>query len=616
MKKLVLILIIALAVAAVPNSVGAVNHNDKNIYISAVKTQDNDEFIILRNPGQNIEISALIIEFYNSSNKLSEEIKLSDGTFLPGGSILIGNNTARKTDVSFTKNLLPLDGRIRIIMNDDISVENCWGKINCQNRTTGLKSDEYLVSKCDLDDGASQECNSLVRTLTDPTIVFGGWKVNNPDPDPGTVPTDPTNPGGSENPPKPTLNSDCNNLTISEIGANLSNQFIEISNLTDKSLNISGCLLVTNRSAKQFVMPDLILESQSTYLVNISESNLTLSKTTNGQVYLLSSDGRDEIQSVAYPVTKFANSWALVDDEWRVLTNPSPGSINHLEPINLCDGLKLSEIGANLGQQFIELFNNSAYPINIKGCQLMTNRSNVKALSLPDEVIGVDGYKVINITDTELSLTKSTKGEVYLLSSDGEAEIDRIGYENLSKNTSFSLIDGQWLQTYLPTPGEHNKYQEYPNCETGYYRNVETGRCNKIIEPYIQSSCRDGYYRNIETNRCRKIVSSDAALTPCKEGYIRNIETNRCRKITIESDDQKACSEGYERNPETNRCRKIISSAKGNFPVNPDIKTGGNSTWTIGAAILVAMTGSVIVYQYRMEIGRIFRRLIPSRSDA
>ena len=611
-----LMVIVALAVATVPNSAGAVDLNENKIYISAISLQDGDEFVMLQNRGADIDVTTLTLEFYNSSNNLSEKVTLSDGTFLSDSSILISNNAARLPDSGFAKNLLPQSGRVKILLDDEIIAENCWGNVACQNQTTGVKTGEYLVNECNLTEDTPSGCGSLVRTSVLPTIAPGGWKADPVNIDPGTDPVDPVGPINPDNPPGPGLNLDCELLTISEIGANVSDQFIEISNLTDDSLNVKGCLLATNRNAKQFAMPDLNLKSQTTYLVKISETGLTLSKTTAGQVFLLSSDGLNEIQSVSYPAMKSGNSWAFIAETWKNLSKPSPGAINIVEPINLCVGLRLSEIGANLDQQFIELFNDSAEAINIKGCQIMTNRSSVKAFSLPDETINTGSYRVINIAGTELTLTKTTEGEVYLLSSDGELEIDRINYGNLAKGTSFSLLNDQWLQTYSVTPGSTNIYQEYPDCESGYYRNLETGRCNKIIAPTVLSACQDGYYRNLETNRCRKIAESTATLTACKAGYVRNSETNRCRKITTESDGLKACAEGYERNPETNRCRKIISSTEGTFPVNPDAGTGGNLAWTVGATLLVAMTGSVIAYQYRMEIGRTFRRLLPSGSSA
>ena len=98
-----LMVIVALAVATVPNSAGAVDLNENKIFISAISLQDGDEFVMLQNRGADIDVTTLTLEFYNSSNNLSEKVTLSDGTFLSDSSILISNNAARLPDSGFAK---------------------------------------------------------------------------------------------------------------------------------------------------------------------------------------------------------------------------------------------------------------------------------------------------------------------------------------------------------------------------------------------------------------------------------------------------------------------------------------------------------------------------------
>jgi hypothetical protein len=153
------------------------------------------------------------------------------------------------------------------------------------------------------------------------------------------------------------------------------------------------------------------------------------------------------------------------------------------KPVNECEGVRINEIAANSTNQFIELQNVTAQDVLLDGCQLQTNRSATKSYIFGAEIIAAGAYRTILINETELTLTKTTSGIVYLLSSDGLVETDSQAYSNLASDTSWSrLDDGTWWQTYAPTPGVENIIQKYLPCDDGYVRNTDTGRCNKIVE--------------------------------------------------------------------------------------------------------------------------------------
>lgn len=418
----------------------------------------------------------------------------------------------------------------------------------------------------------------------------------------GSLSTDGTNPA-------------CASVKITEIGAypgngNYNRQFIELTNSSNQPISIKGCRLMTNRSTTKYVaFGDETLEPNGMKLLFIDEiEGLLLSKTAAGTVYVLSSDGKVELDIQTYPALKSGTSWWLMGEEWQVSKQPSPGLPNSLPPVNYCDGVKLSEIGANLDEQFVEIVNTSNQAVNLAGCQLMTNRSTTKFFELGEELLEPGSFYVIKISDTSLNLTKTTTGAVYLYASDGELEIDSVKYANLVKDTSWSIIDSEWVQTYAVTPGQPNIFQEYPSCQYGYYRNIETGRCNKVSVAATLAPCAAGYYRNELTNRCRKIAAA-SILTPCKEGQERNPETNRCRKIATTASTLKPCADGYERNAETNRCRKIVSTTAGQFAVEPGSPSSTGSHMLLAAAGVLAATVGILLFQYRMELGQFVRRL-------
>lgn len=305
-------------------------------------------------------------------------------------------------------------------------------------------------------------------------------------------------------------------------------------------------------------------------------------------------------------------------------------------PLNRCEGLRLSEIGANLSddEQFIEVENTSDQVVDLLGCRLATHK-NKNEFIFGEVELRSGEFMSVKIIETELRLIKTTDDVVFLLDSEG-SEIDEVKYQNLKKDTSWSLFDGIWVATYVRTPGETNLYERWLPCEAGYWRNESTGRCNKIAEPLVPTDCgegrernpetgrcrniptprqlapcREGQYRSEETGRCRSIAMLVDSLKPCAEGQFRNPLTNRCKKIASTDDVALAdCGEGRERNPETNRCRNILASTMPTAPFAPvQVTEAAQATygwWALGGVSAAAI--GYASWQWRSEAARLIRR--------
>lgn len=300
--------------------------------------------------------------------------------------------------------------------------------------------------------------------------------------------------------------------------------------------------------------------------------------------------------------------------------------------INFCEGLRVNEIAANVTRQYIELVNDSTRSLALDGCSLYTNRNAVR-YQLPSITLAPSELYTLEIEGTGLTLTKSTTGSVYLLASDGETEVATISYADLSVETSWAYINNEWRQTYDLTPGAMNTYSQYPRCEAGYERNIETGRC-RLVSTATRAlvACRDDQYRSEETNRCRAIAPAGATLVPCKEGQYRSEETNRCRSLAsfvsslkpcaddqfrnpvtnrckrIASTDDASladCGEGRERNPTTNRCRNIVKATptKADFAVQPTTQAAGAmwGWWALGGVTLLALGYAGWEWRYELR---------------
>ena len=335
--------------------------------------------------------------------------------------------------------------------------------------------------------------------------------------------------------------------------------------------------------------------------------------------------------------TDFLSSKGSDNQEIVPYSRPNCKSPEHKpespKELNKCEGLKLSEIASNIDEQFIEIVNSGEKTVITTGCKLTIGDSGVRE-NIGDIELNPGEFLVIKIKSTNLKLPK-TKGKVYLLDEAG-LEIDVAEYEKLAKSSSWSLIDDEWMQTFMITENSENIFKEYPDCQSGYERNV-LGRCVKIAIPPVESPCpvgqyrhpetrrcrkieaektitpcKDGYYRSEETGRCRSIASAAAkTLKPCPEGQFRNSATGRCKKIASTDDIAKECPEGFERNPQTKRCRKIKSA---NMPTvgsaATEVKQVAGATWgwwVFGGVSLLAVGYGI--WQWRWEISQFVRKI-------
>ena len=308
--------------------------------------------------------------------------------------------------------------------------------------------------------------------------------------------------------------------------------------------------------------------------------------------------------------------------------------------LNKCEGLKLSEIASNVDEQFIEIINSGEKTVITTGCKLTVGDSGVRE-NIGNIELNPGEFLTIKIKNTKLKLPK-TKGKVYLLDEAG-SKIDSAEYEKLAKSSSWSLIDDEWMQTFMITENSENIFKEYPDCQSGYERNA-LGKCVKIVIPLVESPCpvgqyrhpetrrcrkieaektitpcKDGYYRSEETGRCRSIASAAAkTLKPCPEGQFRNSSTGRCKKIASTDDIAKECPEGFERNPQTKRCRKIKSASMPTVgSAAAEVKQVAGATWgwwVFGGVSLLAVGYGV--WQWRWEISQFVRKIRESIKSA
>ena len=540
---------------------------------------------------------------------------------------------------------------------------------------------ESVVDKEQIDSNSPSQSSENPETPTENT--------NSPSENPTTNESSKSEPNPESEPPKIDNSSGriAENAPILISKISQDKKYVEIYNPTNQNVNLAGWKIeyYAGSGAKtvgKIFKDEVILANGFLVLSNNKmlasaikfDNNLGLAQ-NDGSVVLSRSDGSvadivgwgNNSKSAGSPIkggvkivwrcfvdgniidsknnsTDFLSSKGFDNQEIVPYSRPNCKSLESKpEPskeLNKCEGLKLSEIASNVDEQFIEIINSGEKTIITTGCKLTVGDSGIRE-NIGDIELKPGEFLTIKIKNTKLKLPK-TKGKVYLLDEAG-SEIDIAGYNNIPKGASWSLVDDEWTRTFAITEGAANIFKEYPDCQSGYERNV-LGRCVKIATPPVESPCpvgqyrhpetrrcrkieavktitpcKDGYYRSEETGRCRSIASAAAkTLKPCPEGQFRNSATGRCKKIASTDDIAKECPEGFERNPQTKRCRKIKSA---NMPTvgsaATEVKQVAGATWGwwvfSGVSLLAVGYG---VWQWRWEISQFVRKIRESIKSA
>lgn len=277
-------------------------------------------------------------------------------------------------------------------------------------------------------------------------------------------------------------------------------------------------------------------------------------------------------------------------------------------PQTSCDGLIINELlpnpsSADTGHEFIELYNPTEDIIPLSGCKLQTS-ANTKIYEFAEGQLQPGQYQAFYNDKTGLTLANSGGGTVYLIDTD-DTEIYQVNYaSDLYDDVSWSLIDGEWMDTFSVTPNKVNELLEIKPCPSGQIRNIDTNRCSNIVtEAAGLGSCPAGKERNPDTNRCRNISSLASILKSCAADQIRNPATGRCKKVSDSS--LLPCSPGQERNPDTHRCRKVsVSSSSGINGVKDVLSATSQGDHTNWLAASLAAIGALlyVFWEWRNEI--------------
>lgn len=152
---------------------------------------------------------------------------------------------------------------------------------------------------------------------------------------PSTPPADPPADPPSDPPVDPTppqSPNTCNGVTLSEIlpnptGSDTDNEYIELFNPTNASVNLKGCSLrLGSDQAKTYQLPDESIGAGEYRAFYDHQTNLTLPNASATTVWLITAS--HEV-GVLYQNNLGSNqAWALISNTWQDTYMPTPGAAN------------------------------------------------------------------------------------------------------------------------------------------------------------------------------------------------------------------------------------------------------------------------------------------------
>lgn len=441
------------------------------IVISKIRTAPVDEkYVELYNStSQPVSLLGWSLEYMSNAGKLTTlKSFTAEHTIRPGEFLVItGKNddaNSFEKNVTMTQVLAKGGGAVRLLRpGDEVSESDIigWGAEAKWREKQSTRSNVDQLWRCfvnntivDSDDNLADISNKDIDG--DGTLIQPGIKAN------CSAPNDQLEPDASlPDDALPNAVNKCIGLRLNEVAANYDQQFIELVNDSNTTLDISGCKLMTNRNSKEYVFHDMEMAAGELLAVNIRETSLTLSKTSRGTVYVLDSTN-NEIDSFDYPPMTKSTSMIFRDGEWLRTYAPTPGEANDWQEFAACQP---------------GYFRNE-----------LTGRCNKISVEVGPEPCGPGQFR-----NPETGRCK--KIEVAKVPAPCKE-----GYYRSEETGRCRSIAATAAKTLKP-------------CADDQFRNPATGRCKKIAaDSDVLKECHEGYERNPTTKRCRKIRTASAPI--------------------------------------------------------------------------------------------------------
>jgi len=306
--------------------------------------------------------------------------------------------------------------------------------------------------------------------------------------------------------------------------------WVEIWNNSDEPINLNGLGLSDREDQIRFLFPDVTLPADGRVVVFCTNTNKTVIGEPYHAKFKLSSVGETVylfdpnaylIDSTKYPIMGSDESWALIGDEYQVVTYFSPGYENteaghqaYRESITVTSGaLVINEVMADALtglrdeddelSDWVEIYNTTGQTISLDQYALSDNEGKPLKWRFPSgATIPAYGYYVVFCSGKDkveassgvphTNFRISAEHETIVLCDSRGHVVDRVMIDNLAEDCSYGRNESGGMQVFTTaTPGLPNNTQGMNQMDVNLRAMNKTGvyisevlASNDSIEPY------------------------------------------------------------------------------------------------------------------------------------
>jgi len=268
-----------------------------------------------------------------------------------------------------------------------------------------------------------------------------------------------------------------NELLSSPIGADAEGEWIEIFNSNNFEVDLSDWQITDKVGSvvTYTLSPGTIISPFGFLVLYRPETKIVLNNDGDG-ISLFSPDG-ELFKTINYEKAPLGQSYALQDNSWSWTSTLTPGKTNVItrveiktkeetaegektETIVYPSGILTNEIlpspeGPDAEEEWIEIFNQNEFEVNLSGWQLRDTTGRTKTYTFPQAtIVSPQGFLVLSRPDSKITLNNDGDG-LELLCPNGEI-IDQVSYQRAPESQSYNRTETEWIWNDDLTPGASN----------------------------------------------------------------------------------------------------------------------------------------------------------------
>lgn len=266
--------------------------------------------------------------------------------------------------------------------------------------------------------------------------------------------------------------------------------WIELYNGYDFDINLEGYHLADKEfETKIWEFPNVVIKKKSYLLIfasgkdtcNESTCHTNFKLSSNGEVITLSDKDDSIISRIKYERTKSDTSYGYMKNKYVYFYEPTPGKKNKGSTTRNPIISEKKTITVNITEymtsntrtvtdqdgnysDFIELYNYGDSDINLEGCYISDDISNVTKYMFPNIVIKSKQYLVVyasnknkyNESEIHTNFKLGNTDNFIVLSNTDSSLIDKAKIVELNDNISYGIKDNKWCFFTSATPGVEN----------------------------------------------------------------------------------------------------------------------------------------------------------------